>query len=408
MNVAVVGAGIVGLSVAWFLQARGVEVTIFDRRDVGAGASAGNAGWISPGLAVPLPDPRLMRYGLRSLLRAHAPLRIPPAELPAMWRFLACLAANCRASRWNTGVASFVAINNAAIAAYDAIVAGGVVADIVDAPIDFALRDRRQVSSVRHEVETLARHGLAPSLTQLREIDILAEHPILTSHTHYGLRLEGQRYLQPLPFVRALANSVLNRGGRCVLETDVIGFSAAKRGIILESALGSEHFDAVVLANGAWMSRLAAPIGVRLPIAAGRGYSFIVGSHSSLSSPLYFPEVRVACTPSAQGVRVGGTMEFSSPDAPHNERRIEAIVASMRPFMKGIDWDQRRDTWVGPRPVTSDGLPLIGATRVPNAYVAGGHGMFGMTLGPVTGQLLAKLITSGEVPAALQPFDPCR
>jgi D-amino-acid dehydrogenase len=101
-------------------------------------------------------------------------------------------------------------------------------------------------------------------------------------------------------------------------------------------------------------------------------------------------------------------MEFRDPDAPRVPARLEAIVASARPLLRGVHWDERTDVWVGPRPVTPDGRPLIGATKAPGIYVAGGHGMWGLAHGPVTGRLLAEQITTGKQPAALADFDPLR
>jgi D-amino-acid dehydrogenase len=142
-------------------------------------------------------------------------------------------------------------------------------------------------------------------------------------------------------------------------------------------------------------------------MAAGRGYSFTVKSAPS-AGPLYLPALRVACTPVPGGMRMAGTMEFRSLEAPVDRHRIEAIIRSARNYLDGVDWTSVSDLWVGPRPVTADGLPLTGATRRPGIYAAGGHGMWGMTLGPATGRLLAEFIATGTLPGELQPFDPCR
>src|SRR6202012_3712048 len=131
----VVGAGIVGLSTAWFLQERGVSVTVIDRVGVAAGASWGNAGWIAPALSVPLNDPRMLRYALRSLPNRHGPVRIPPSLDPTLWRFLLRFVANCRESSWQRAVRDNLTLNHECMAAYDALVAGGVDAPITDAPI---------------------------------------------------------------------------------------------------------------------------------------------------------------------------------------------------------------------------------------------------------------------------------
>lgn len=101
-------------------------------------------------------------------------------------------------------------------------------------------------------------------------------------------------------------------------------------------------------------------------------------------------------------------MEFRSPGAPLDLRRIAAIIAATRPLLRNIDLSDRHDEWVGSRPCTADGLPLVGESGTPRVYVAGGHGMWGITLGPVTGKLLAQQIVTGVMPNALRPFDPLR
>jgi D-amino-acid dehydrogenase len=147
---------------------------------------------------------------------------------------------------------------------------------------------------------------------------------------------------------------------------------------------------------------------VRVPVRAGRGYSFTVPVDRPVPGPIYLPDVRVACTPYQGALRVAGTMEFRDPDAPRVPARLEAIIGSARPLLDGVRWEERTDVWVGPRPVTPDGSPLIGATRAPGIYVAGGHGMWGLAHGPATGRLLAEQITTGKQSAALRAFDPLR
>ena len=167
-----------------------------------------------------------------------------------------------------------------------------------------------------------------------------------------------------------------------------------------------------MLANGAWIGRLARQFGVRQPVQAGRGYSFSVAGEHLPSTPVYFPAQRVACTPlhgpDGTRLRVAGMMEFRAPDAALDQRRIDAIVNAARPLLNGVDLDDRRDEWVGSRPCTADGLPLIGGTRAPGVYVAGGHGMWGIALGPLTGKLLARQIATGVAPPELVAFDPLR
>jgi D-amino-acid dehydrogenase len=163
-----------------------------------------------------------------------------------------------------------------------------------------------------------------------------------------------------------------------------------------------------VLASGTWLGTLARRFGVRQLVQAGRGYSFTVVPEVMPTRPIYFPAARVACTPLGDRFRVSGMMEFRSAEAPLDPRRIRAVVEAARPMFTGIDWEERKEEWVGSRPCTPDGLPLIGATKSPRVFVGGGHGMWGITLGPLTGKFLADTITGRDVPALMQRFNPMR
>jgi D-amino-acid dehydrogenase len=101
-------------------------------------------------------------------------------------------------------------------------------------------------------------------------------------------------------------------------------------------------------------------------------------------------------------------MEFDEADAPLRHARINSMIRALKPLLTGLDWDKRSDDWVGPRPLSSDGMPLIGKTATRGVYVASGHGMWGMTLGPATGQLLAEEIVTGHSPMEIAPFNPIR
>jgi D-amino-acid dehydrogenase len=218
------------------------------------------------------------------------------------------------------------------------------------------------------------------------------------------LRIDGQRYLDPEEFVHSLAASVVARGATLRTGSSVTDLRREDGAVTVVDDGQSERADAVVVATGAWLNVLARPLGVRVRVQAGRGYSLVVATDVPATGPIYFPWARVACTPYRGGLRVGGTMEFRSPDAPIVQSRVDALVRSVRPLLGGVDWDHVSDVWVGPRPVSVDGLPVVGATNVEGVFVAGGHGMWGITLGPITGKLLALQIVTGVAPSALSAF----
>lgn len=405
----VIGAGVVGLSTAWFLQERGVDVTVVDRDGVAAGASWGNAGWLSPGLAIPLNEPGVLRYGLRSLLDRDAPLHVPATPDVGLWSFLARFALHCNWKDWGRAVQANMPFNEEALEAFDVLGANGVEAPTHDAPIMAAFATARQAVSLLHELRRINDSGLEIHYAALEGDQLREQAPQLSSGARAGIRLDGQRYVDPGAFTESLAGAVTARGATIRAGFRVSDVRAEAGGHTVVSDTGeSLRADAVVLATGAWLNQLGKRWGVRTPVRAGRGYSFTVPTDEPVPGPIYLPAVRVACTPYQGKLRVAGTMEFRDADAPLHQRRVEAIIASARPLLSGVSWEERTDTWVGPRPVTPDGRPLVGATAVPGIYVAGGHGMWGFTHGPATGRMLAERITTGKSSAALREFDPTR
>ena len=416
-HVAVVGAGIVGLSVAWHLQEHGIGVTVHDAGEAATGASWGNAGWLTPALTAPLPEPDVLRYGLRSALVPSSPVYVPPRVDPALWRFLGGFARHCTPGRWRRGMAAYAPLNRLAVRAYDDLADAGATPRPRHArPFLAAYRTTAEAVAMRDELRRIEQAGQPVHVDYLTGPQVRQAQPALGSDIGAAVLLHGQRYLHPPEFVRALADSVVARGGKLREWAPVADVQNDRQAVWLVDDDGLRHrYDAVVLATGAALGRLARPFGVRRLVQAGRGYSFAVAGDDVPQAPVYFPQQRVACTPlhkrDAQDrdvLRVAGMMEFRRPDEPLDHRRISAIVDAVRTFLPGVDLDRRHEEWVGSRPCTSDGLPLVGATASPRVFTAGGHGMWGVALGPVTGRLLAEQVATGRAPAELRPFDPLR
>jgi D-amino-acid dehydrogenase len=403
----VVGAGIVGLSTAWFLQEHGVSVTVVDRTGVAAGASWGNAGWIAPALSVPLNDPRTLRYVLRSLPNRVAPVRIPLSIDPTLGRFLLRFAANCRESSWTSAVRANQTLNDVCMAAYDELVANGVDAPVSDAPITALFRSSAEAEHMLEQLQRLRAAGQPSSTTELTGAQLREQVPLASSEVAVGVRINGQRFVDPGRFVHALASSVVERGG--ALETvDVADVRTSGQGVLVQPVIGPAlTADVAVIATGAWLPKLVRRW-VRVPVQAGRGYSFTVPVERPVFGPIYLPDVRVACTPLEGKLRVASVMELRRPDAPVSSGIVDAIVDAASGFFDGVRWAERDEIWVGPRPLSPDGRPLVGPVLENRIFVAGGHGMWGMKQGPATGRLLAEQITSGKQPAGLREFDPLR
>ena len=404
-SAAILGAGIVGLSTAWHLQERGVEVTVLDRAGVAAGSSWGNAGWLTPSMAVPLPEPSVLRYGLRAVLSPSSPVYVPPTLDPRLLRFLLQFARNCTPKRWRRAMRTLIPLNQGALAAYEEMERDGVIARTAPAePFTAAFREEQDSHALLEEFEHIRACGQSVSFEIIDGATARAEEPALADEISIAIRILGERYLDPSVYVASLAASVRGRGGTIRDHREIADLPTSVDGVVV----AGERFDAVVIATGAGLDRLARRYGVRRIVQAGRGYSFTVKVDDVPRGPVYFPQQRVACTPVGDRLRIAGMMEFRAADAPMDPRRIQALVGEARTLLKGAHLDDREDEWVGARPCTADGLPLVGATTDPRVFVAGGHGMWGVTLGPVTGKLLAEQIVTGQRPAALRLIDPLR
>lgn len=409
-TVAVVGAGMVGLATAWHLQERGIEVTVLDRTGVAAGASWGNAGWLTPALVAPLPEPALLRYGARAVLSSRSPVYAPLAADRDLARFMAGFLRHSTHRRWEKALSALLPLVSEALPAFDLLAAQGISAPTLSAdPLVAAFARASQIGPLTDELEHLARAGGRVDYELVSGQVARRLCPILASSVQAAVLIRGQRFLNPVTYVHTLADAVRSRGGEVVQHSAVSALRDGPDGVrVTASGAGAGRYDAVVVASGAWLGRLARAYKVRAVVQAGRGYSFSVAADPMTRVPVYLPSARVAITPLGSRLRVAGMMELRRPDAALDPRRIRAIVEAARPLLAGVDLDHRSEEWVGSRPVTVDGLPLIGATSSPRVFVNGGHGMWGITLGPVTGALLAEQIATGEVPAVLRPFAPLR
>ena len=419
-HVVVVGAGIVGLSTAWYLQEQGVTVTVLDSEGVAAGSSWGNAGWLAPALTLPLPEPAILRTGILATLKPDSPVYVPVRADRRLAQFLAGFARHCTPGHWNKAIEVFNLANAGALSAYDELTehegTGRVEEPTLDAePFLAGFVSESDRAVLVEEFRHVAATGGLTDFELLDRDDLHTLAPSLGDAVTHGVRLHGQRYLNPGRFVHALADAVTARGGEIVAGQRVTDVS--QRGPVVRVTLENGESvvaDSVVLANGSWVGGLARAHGIRKLVQAGRGYSFTVHPEQVPTGPVYFPTQRVACTPLGkpeEGLRVAGMMEFRSPDDPLDPRRVKAIVDAATPMFRGVDWSQRHDEWVGSRPCTTDGLPLVGASRSDRVFVAGGHGMWGVALGPLTGKLLAGAMTGTSSEgdrALLTAFDPLR
>jgi D-amino-acid dehydrogenase len=325
----------------------------------------------------------------------HAPFfAVSPWAGRSTWQFLAQFATHCTPRRWARARLALAGLNEHVFAAYDRLSRSGVEDTVTQKPLIAAFTRAEHASHLHDDADIEAL-----PLPEARQMV-----PQLSTEVRHVVRVNGVAYVQPARFLEALATSVVERGGT-IEAPRVVRVDRAGR-LLTDS--GPIRADAAVVAAGADIGQLARAWGVRVPVCAGRGYSFSVSTEMPHEYPVYFPHQRATCTPDGDRVRVTSTMEFARPSSARTTRRVDAIARRVAPLMRGVDWVHRKAEWCGARPVTVDGLPIIGATRIPHLFVAGGHGMWGMTQGPASGELLASYIATGARPTPLIPFDPLR
>ncbi|GAB3475091.1 NAD(P)/FAD-dependent oxidoreductase [Nocardiopsis coralliicola] len=410
LSVAVVGAGTVGLSAAWFLQEHGVDVAVVDSTGVAAGASWGNAGLLTTAFTAPMPAPAKLREGPRALLDPGAPISVPFSADRALWAFLLKFARHCTPGQWRRAMQVFQQANRSSLAAYDELADGGVELPMRQgAPLVAACAGRAGLRHLVEELEAVRRAGGAMDYDLASGSELRSLEPVLSGSARAGALVHGQRFVNPPELARALAGAVRARGGAVTGGFAVRDVRDRGDGVDVIAADGRElHCDAVVLATGTWLPALGRKFGIRVPMRPGRGYSFSVVPDAMPTHPVYLPEQHLACNPLGDRFRVTGGMELQRADAPFNPDRVRRMVEAARPMLRGVDWSARSEEWAGSRPLTADGLPLVGPTASPRVHVAGGHGMWGIIYGPLTGKLLAASIATGTTSALMRSFDPLR
>lgn len=403
----VVGAGVIGLACAYSLRKRDYEVTIVDATRPGAGASEGNAGWITPSLSMPVPAPGMVGQSLRWMLRSDSPLYIKPTLDPRRIRWLFGLLRNCNETSYSHGLEATARLNERTFELFDALQADGVEFEMGTAGLLFCFLDpgkRDRMLDGLASVKSLGYSPLPMSASEMQDLE-----PQLGDQIEEGILVEQERQVRPESLVAGYVKRLLEEGAEVVVGSPIDGFDRSGGSIVgVRNGEDSIEADEIVIAAGVHTGRLARLLGVRLPIDAGKGYSLhYEPAPIEVNHALYLYEARVAVTSFDGAIRLAGTMEFSGINTRLQPKRVDGIIRSADRYLRGWPADAKGRAWAGMRAMVPDGLPVIGRIAG-NVTVASGHSMLGVTLAPVTGELVAASIAEARTPGVLRPFDPLR
>lgn len=409
-TVSIIGAGILGLSTAYYLRREGVEVTVFDRGLVGAGASSGNAGEICPSSSDPLPSPVILRDAVTHVFRPDGVLYLHPVQVFGSAPFLAGFVRSATSRRYQSGLAALDLLNRETLQCYDEFAADGIGRAIRGDGYVSCFRTREVAVAAHRHAVVLARRGLTPGPGGLLEgPDLRAVEPALSETARWGFVESGDRWTDPSVLLADLARWLREAGVQIRENTVVRRICPSPAGVSLRGFGEPHHSDAVVLAAGAWSEQLSRSLGVRLGILPGKGYSFSVYPTVMPGHVVKIEEAHVAATPMGTRLRIAGTMEFDGTYDRMNYHRIETIIRNARPYLEGVDWGDIGDEWVGPRPMTPDGLPHIGSLPGhPSVFAVTGHNMLGVSLGPSSAALVTKMIMGTVPQSGFRAFSPGR
>jgi D-amino-acid dehydrogenase len=405
----IVGAGIIGLACAHALRRHGEEVMLLDAGEPGGACSRGNAGWIVPSFSTPLPAPGLTIATLLRMLRRDGPLAIAPAALPGLAPWLWRFRRHCNRRDFVRGTRALAALAQDTASRLRSIEDDGVSFERHDAGVLFAYRRQEEMRRGGEGFALLHDNGAAMPRA-LSGDEARALEPALSNGVIGGYLIADESHVRPESLTAALAERAVALGAEVRSGVRVTGARRTSRGLVLETSDGDVQADRVLIAAGAWSASLGSSFGTRLPVQAGKGYSVTVESPPwSFRRAVYLADAHVACSPFAGAMRFAGTMELAGIDARLNRHRLDAVCRSAEPYLREeMPWGDGT-AWAGLRPLTPDGLPLIGRLPVRGeVYVATGHAMLGMTLALATAELLARLIVRREAAPELAPFDPAR
>ncbi len=407
-DVVVIGAGAVGLSCAYHLARRGCSVAVVERDEVGFGASRANAGWVVPSFSGPVPSPASLKTAVKTFARPDSPLKI---RLDRSWRYVSFLARMLAASRrsvYEAGLEATSRLASEAVASFDELTADGVELERHREGMLLLFRDESGIHEQLAALRQMERFGL-PRAQPLTAPEVRALEPMVSPALAGAIRCEPDEHVDPSTLMDGLARRCRELGISILTGSHVDALRPREDYVAVTAGGRILTARDVVIAAGAGSRAVAALLGVDLPVRGGKGYGLDMPSvNGSLRHATYLSERKVAVTPLARGIRLAGTMEFGAEDARIDERRIRGLHHAARDYFE--HWrTSPSSAWSGLRPMTPDGLPIIGSLpTLPGVHVATGHAMLGITLAPVTGARVASIIVDGGEPADLDPFSPSR
>jgi len=408
-SVTVLGAGIVGICCALELQRRGFQVKLLDRRGPGEETSAGNAGILSYSNITPLASPALLKRMHRLVLNRDNDFRLHYPQLLPLLPWLLRFVLRCRRETFLHDGAAMYQLTSASIELHRQLILQARAEDLLNHGGGLKLYRRR---------ETFLRDQLERDLMQQSG----ARHTLLDAQQAYELEPDLKRIFDravliddsvsirdPEQLCKRYAQLFVDAGGE-IVRAEVQSLHEISSGWEVITEVSVEATSALVICLGAWTPGLLAPLGYTNPLAIERGYHtvFKAAAGAELSRPIFDVDSSYVMAPMEAGLRVSSGTNLTHHETRPDPRQLMRVIPRVREAFPVAE-ELLREPWMGRRPTVPDTLPIIGAApRHQNLWFAFGHSHMGLTLGPITGQLIANFICNGDQPFAPTACEPAR
>ncbi len=406
-KVAVIGAGIIGVCIAFFLKKNGHEVTLIDQNNPGTQTSFGNAGLFANHECITANSPHLWKNLPSMLLSKDGPLVIDWlyvfTHLPWTLNFLR----NCTRKRVNHIAKSLSNFSSHAGFAYEEIFNEVDVSKIIVHKEPIYLYESKELFEKNQYAFSL-RKKYNIHFDVVNKEEIAKMEPSLAPIYYKGMILKGESFTKsPLQITLKIFNDFINNGGHFVLSK-IDSIIRKGDSLFLKYKKQEYQFDKIVVAAGAWSNFLAKTIGDNFPLDTERGYHVTFENNNNLlTHPVGWAKTGFYMTPMEDGIRAAGTVEIAGLKKPMNNNILAMIETTARSILPKLG--KVKSQWMGFRPTLPDSLPVIGESRkCKNVYYAFGHQHLGLSLAAVTGKVVRSLIENQPTNINIDSLSPYR
>ncbi|MCY3999153.1 MAG: FAD-dependent oxidoreductase [Flavobacteriaceae bacterium] len=408
-QVAIVGAGIMGLSCAYYLLEEGHQVVVYDQAKTGRGTSYVNSGYMTPSHFTTLVNPDVLRSAFRYLLDPSGPLFIKPNLDYQFLKWGIRFVLNANKKNVKNSENTLLNMSFLSKELY------GELNKKLNFDFGFTetgLLQTYRTSKVEQSEKKLAKRarelGLEVVHLSKQEVDQMQKAPMNIQGAYW---YKDDAHCTPDVFMNHIYQYLIKKGVQFEFGTEIIKLKKSQSNIVsFQSKNNTYQADQIVLANGSWTGKLLKTIARDLSLQPGKGYSFQM-DNTDIEMPAILTESKVAITPMLGKTRIGGTMEISGFNMQLKKNRVESIRRAAQSYYPTIDFSVKKcqNIQMGFRPLTPDGMPYVGRMDgCSNLIVATGHAMVGWSLGPVTGKVVSEMVSNKKTSIDVSRCDPNR